>query len=147
MKQQNIQLQYYHRQENQIIYLLAQLAQLDFLHKFKKKPTRDKIISFHVKSPFTSVSLDEAITMILIKVQDAFKTETNTPKKKIKDLLLLQTKLVHFTFIKKHRFKQIGLLWSHLLGDLSQYFYEGTRRRRNTNFNMLILILINKTSL
>ena len=36
--------------------------------KKKKKPTRDKIISFHVKSPFTSVSLDEAITMILIKV-------------------------------------------------------------------------------
>ena len=38
------------------------------IQKKKKKPTRDKIISFHVKSPFTSVSLDEAITMILIKV-------------------------------------------------------------------------------
>ena len=56
------------------------------------------MILFDVKSLFTNVPLDESISIILRKVYDEGKIETNVPRKVMKELLLLQAKHVHFIF-------------------------------------------------
>ena len=44
------------------------------------------MISFDVKSLFTNVSLEETIDIILNKIYDEKKTETNIPRNIMKDL-------------------------------------------------------------
>ena len=56
------------------------------------------MISFDVKSLFTNVRLDEALSTILRKIHDEGKIKTNTPRNVMAELLLLRTKHVHFTF-------------------------------------------------
>ena len=56
------------------------------------------MISFGVKNVFTIVSLDETISIVLRKIYDEGKIETNIPRNLMKELLLLCTKHVHFTF-------------------------------------------------
>ena len=56
------------------------------------------MISFDVKSLFTNVPLEETIDIILNKIYDEKKIETNIPRNIMKDLLYLCTKHVHFTF-------------------------------------------------
>ena len=56
------------------------------------------MISFDVKSLFTNVPLDETISIVLRKIYDEGKIETNIPRNVMKELLLLCTKHVHFTF-------------------------------------------------
>ena len=72
----------------------------DFINRLKKKrvPRKYKVISFDVKSLFTSVLLDETISSILRKIYDEGKIELNIPRNGKKELLLLCTKHVHFTF-------------------------------------------------
>ena len=72
----------------------------DFINRLKKKrvPRKYKVISFDVKSLFTSVILDETISSILRKIYDEGKIELNIPRNGKKELLLLCTKHVHFTF-------------------------------------------------
>ena len=72
----------------------------DFINRLKKEkiPRRYKMISFEVKSLFTNVPLDEIISIILRKIYDEGKIETNIPRNVMKELLLLCTKHVHFTF-------------------------------------------------
>ena len=72
----------------------------DFINRLKKEriPRKYKMISFDVKSLFTNVSLDETISIVLRKIYDEGKIETNIPRHVMKELLLLCTKHVHFTF-------------------------------------------------
>ena len=56
------------------------------------------MISFDVKSLFTNVPLEETIDIILNKIYDEKKIETNIPRNIMKDLLYLYTKHVHFTY-------------------------------------------------
>ena len=72
----------------------------DFINRLKKEriPRKYKMISFDVKSLFTNVSLDETISIVLRKIYDEGKIETNIPRNVMKELLLLRTKHVHFTF-------------------------------------------------
>ena len=56
------------------------------------------MISFDVKSLFTNVPLDETLRIILRKIYDEGKIETNIPRSITKELLLLSTKHEHFTF-------------------------------------------------
>ena len=72
----------------------------DFINRLKKEriPRKYKMISFDVKSLFTNVSLDETISIVLRKIYDEGKIETNIPRNVMKELLLLCTKHVHFTF-------------------------------------------------
>ena len=58
------------------------------------KTEKFKIISFNVKSLFTNVPLEETIHIILNKIYDEKKIETNIPLNIMKDLLYLCTK--HF---------------------------------------------------
>ena len=72
----------------------------DFINRLKKEriPRKYKMISFDVKSLFTNVPLDETISIVLRKIYDEGKIETNIPRNVMKELLLLCTKHVHFTF-------------------------------------------------
>ena len=81
----------------------------DFLPRLKteKIPKRFKMISFDVKSLFTNAPLEETIDIILNKIYDEKKIETNIPGNIMKDLLYLCTKHVHFTYGEKLIFKQM----------------------------------------
>ena len=57
-----------------------------------------KNISFDVKSLFINVPLDETISIILRKIYDEGKIQTNILRNIMKELLLLCTKHVQFTF-------------------------------------------------
>ena len=72
----------------------------DFINRLKKEriPGKYKMISFDVKSLFTNVALDETISIIVRKIYDEGKIETDIPRNVMKELLLLCTKHVHLTF-------------------------------------------------
>ena len=72
----------------------------DFITRLKTEriPKRFKMISFDVKSLFTNVPLEETIDIILNKIYDEKKIETNIPRNIMKDLLYLCTKHVHFNY-------------------------------------------------
>ena len=55
------------------------------------------MILFDLKSLFTNVPLDETTSIILRKIYDEGKIETNVPRKVMKELLILHVKHVHFT--------------------------------------------------
>ena len=59
------------------------------------------MISFDVKNLFTNVPLSETIGIILTKVYEENKINTNIPKSTLKELLYLCTKHVHFKFNDK----------------------------------------------
>ena len=66
--------------------------------KGQRIPEGYKMISLDVKSLFTNVPLNETIDIILTKVYDENKIDTKIPKSKLKELMYLCTKHVHFKF-------------------------------------------------
>ena len=72
----------------------------DFIHRLKKEriPRKYKMKLFDIQSLFTNVALDDTISIILTKIYDEGKIEKNIPRNVMKELLLLCTKHVHFTF-------------------------------------------------
>ena len=76
------------------------------------------MISFDVKSLFTNVPLEETIDIILNKIYDEKKIETNIPRNIMKDLLYLCTKHVHFTSNGKIHIQIDGVAMGSLLGPL-----------------------------
>ena len=56
------------------------------------------MISINVKSLFTNVTLKETIDIILNKIYDEKRIETNVPRNIMKDLFYLCTKHVDFTY-------------------------------------------------
>ena len=61
-------------------------------------PRSYKLVSFDVKSLFTSVPLDRTIDIILQRIYDKHEITTNIGRKEMKDLINLCTKNVPFTF-------------------------------------------------
>ena len=55
-------------------------------------------MSYDVKALFTNVPLDYTINIILRKIYNNHEIDTNISKKEVKDLLILCTKNVHFSF-------------------------------------------------
>ena len=55
-------------------------------------------MSFHVASLFTDVPLEETIETILKRIYVNKEITTDIPKQEMKELLILCTKNVHFTF-------------------------------------------------
>ena len=90
----------------------------DFITRLKTEriPKRFKMISFDVKSLFTNVPLEETIDIILNKIYDEKKIETNIPRNIMKDLLYLCTKHVHFTYSGKLYTQIDGVAIGSLLG-------------------------------
>ena len=72
----------------------------DFITHIKgqKIPNNFKLISFDVTSLFTNVPLDFTIDVILKRIYDENEVNTNIPKQQMRDLLLLCTKNVHFSY-------------------------------------------------
>ena len=56
------------------------------------------MVSFDVKSPFTNVPLEKTIDIILRRIYHDKEININITKKDMRDLLLLSTKNIHFTF-------------------------------------------------
>ena len=61
-------------------------------------PENFKLVSFDGKSLFTNFPLDTAIDIILKHIYDKQGFKTNIQRKDMKDLILLCTRNVHFTF-------------------------------------------------
>ena len=74
-----------------------------FIQEFKNMlpPDEYKLISFGVTSLFTNVTLDCTISIILKQIYDLRELETKISRKEMKDLLLLCTKNVHFSYDNK----------------------------------------------
>ena len=66
--------------------------------KGPKIPNNLKLISFDVTSLFTNVQLDFTIDVILKQIYDENEVNTNVPKQQMRELLLLCTKNVHFSY-------------------------------------------------
>ena len=62
------------------------------------KPSDHNVISFDVKSLFTNVTIDFTIDLILKRIYEDNEIQTNIRKKEMKQLLLLCTKNVHFSY-------------------------------------------------
>ena len=61
-------------------------------------PSDHKLISFDVKLLFTYVALDFIIDLILKRIHEDNRIQKNIKKKEIKQILLLCTKNVHFSY-------------------------------------------------
>ena len=57
-----------------------------------------KLISFDVTSLFTKVPLDFMIDVILKRIYEENEVNNNIPKQQMRDLLLLCTKNMHFSY-------------------------------------------------
>ena len=66
--------------------------------KHGKISTDYQMISFDVKSLFTSIPLDKIIEIILQLIYNCNETTTKIPKKVVKELLSLRTKEIHFAY-------------------------------------------------
>ena len=88
--------------------LLSPLRQSDhnvrstkyFIQNIKREniPTSYKMVSFDVKLLFTDVPLDRTINIILKRIYDDNELTISISRNEMKELLLLCTKKVHFTF-------------------------------------------------
>ena len=72
----------------------------DFSVQLKKEkiPKDHQVVSLDVKSLFTNVPLEKTIHIILRRIYHDKEININITKKDMRDLLLLCTKNVHFTF-------------------------------------------------
>ena len=72
----------------------------DFSVQLKKEkiPKDHQMVSLDVKSLFTNVPLEKTIHIILRRIYHDKEININITKKDMRDLLLLCTKNVHFTF-------------------------------------------------
>ena len=65
--------------------------------KKQKVPSSYKMISFNVILLFTNVSIDATIDIILKRIYERKEINTSFTKQELKELILLCTKVVHFT--------------------------------------------------
>ena len=84
--------------------------------KHQKVPGGHKMVSFHVVSLFTNVPLDTNIDIILKGIYDNNEINTSITKKEMKELILLCTKGVHFTFDGKTYVQTNGVAMGSPLG-------------------------------
>ena len=91
-----------------------------FIEEFKNMLPRDnyKLISFDVTSLFTNVLLDYTVSIILKRIYDQRELETKISRKEMKDILLLCTKNVHFSYGNKLYSQKDGVAMGSPLGPL-----------------------------
>ena len=92
----------------------------DFIDRIKnsKAPSGYKMISFNVVSLFTNVPLQKTIDIILRKVYTEKRIKTKIPRNKMKELLLLCTQGVPFTFNGETYMQIDGVMMGSPLGAL-----------------------------
>ena len=83
----------------------------DFIGKVKAKEVSNgyQIVLFDVKSLFTNVAPDWTIDIILRRIYDKHELQTSITISEMKELLILCTKNVHFTFDNVIKVKNGGL--------------------------------------
>ena len=86
-------------------YTISSSEEFTKLFKLKSIPDNYKLVSFDIKLLFTNVPLDSSIDTILNGIFDKKELTKDVESKDIRDLILLLTKNVHFTF-SKNIFKQ-----------------------------------------
>ena len=79
-------------------YTVSSSKEFTEIIKLKSIPDNHRLVSFDVKSLFTNVPLDSTIDIILNRIYDKKELTTNIERKDMRDLILLCTKNVHFTF-------------------------------------------------
>ena len=61
-----------------------------------------KMVSFDVKSLFTNVPLNRTIDIILKRISEKNEIVKSITKNEMKEMLILCTKNVHFTLVKRY---------------------------------------------
>ena len=92
----------------------------EFVHKWRNKivPPGHNLISFDVVSLFTNVPLDKTIDIVLRRIYDENAIQTNIKWSDLKHLLLLCTKIVHFTFDNETYIQTDGVAMGSPLGSI-----------------------------
>ena len=91
------------------------------------------MISFIVTIFFTNVPMEETITIILDKLYDEKKIETNIPPNIMQDLLYSCTKHVHFTSNDKIYIQEDGVAMGSAGSTVGEHFYDSATRSCTTN--------------
>ena len=91
----------------------------NFVDNIKKENIQKdyKMVSFDVKSLFMNVPLDRTINIILKRIYDQAELQTFLTRSELKEMLLLCTKKVHFTFNGK-TYIQMGSPLGPVLADI-----------------------------
>ena len=103
-----------------------------FIRKIKQNtiPPGYSHVSFDVVSLFTNVPLDDTIEIILRRIYDNKEIETDIERNDLKNLLLLCTKHVHFTFQNQTYIQTDGVAMGSpigsILADISMVELENT---------------------
>ena len=90
----------------------------EFIGKVKPKevPNGYQIVSFDVKSLFINVPLDRRIDIFLRRIYDKHELQTSITRSEMKELLILCTKNVHFTFDNVIKVQNDGVAMGSPLG-------------------------------
>ena len=90
----------------------------EFIGKVKPKevPNGYQIVSFDVKSLFINVPLDRRIDIVLRRIYDKHELQTSITRSEMKELLILCTKNVHFTFDNVIKVQNDGVAMGSPLG-------------------------------
>ena len=86
--------------------------------KLDKIPSNYKIVSVDVKSLFTNVPLDQTISIILNRIYNVREVNTDITRSKMKELLYLCTKNVHFSFDNNIYIQSDGVAMGSPLGPI-----------------------------
>ena len=88
----------------------------DFIQNIKRRniPTGYKMVSFNVKLLFANVPLDRTTNIILKRIYDDNELRVSISRNEMKELLLLCTKKVYFTFNGKIYTQVDGVAMGHL---------------------------------
>ena len=70
--------------------------------KQQKLLQEHKMVPFDVKSLFTNVPLNRTIDIILKRISEKNEMDISITKNEMKEMLILCTKNVHFTFVKRY---------------------------------------------
>ena len=81
-------------------YTVSSCKEFTEIIKLKSIPDNYKLASFYVKSLFTNSPLDSTIDISLNRIYEKKDLTVNIDRKDMRDLILLCTKNVHFTFNK-----------------------------------------------
>ena len=79
-------------------------------------PNGYQMVSFNVKSFFTNVPLDRTIEIVLRRIYDKHELQTSITRSEMKELLILCTKNVHFTFDNVIKVQNDGVAMGSPLG-------------------------------
>ena len=118
-----------------------------------KIPTGYQMVSFDVKLLFANIPLDRTIDIILQRILDNQEIQTTMTKKEPKELLILFTKNVHFTFSGKAFVQTDGLAMGSplrpVLADIFLVEFENTLVPNLTEYmkNWMTLFVLYKWDL